>query len=144
MPIRGNSKQNQKRTLQSFYIELTQDHKNVVDVSIGKNMLAFIDMVDRTFEKTQIWGLTSLYHLVLQKEDRWDSDWYIKVISVEDDQYHFEYLLPVHKRPWPNATVTVEVKSLEGAKKYLLIAMKECEGWTGNAELEKLLRDNNL
>ena len=144
MPIRRKSEQNEKVSLQSFYLELTEDANNVASVSIGNDMLAFIDMVNQTFKDTEIWALTSLYRLVLQKDDRWGSEWYIIVNSLGDNQYHFEYLLPADKRPWSKARVTGDVTSLEEAKKYLLIAMKECGGWTGNSELQKLLRDHNL
>jgi len=37
-----------------------------------------------------------------------------------------------------------EAKSIKEAKKFLLIAMKECQGWKGNLELERLLYENGI
>ena len=52
--------------------------------------------------------------------------------------------MPDDKKPWDNATVTGVTTTLEDAKKYLLISMKESGGWQDNNELEKLLTDNKL
>ncbi|NRB61676.1 MAG: hypothetical protein HRU40_01370, partial [Saprospiraceae bacterium] len=56
---------------------------------------------------------------------------------------YIEYLIPENKQPWEHAMVRGEAKSLEEAKKFLLIAMKKSEGWKGNLELERLLNDVN-
>ena len=107
-------------------------------------MLAFIEMIDKTFLETQIWGLTSLYRLVLQAKDQWDTEWFVIVNCIGNNEYYFEYLMTADKRPWDNATVKGVTQNLTEAKKYLLIAMKESGGWTDNVELQNRLSENNL
>jgi len=137
MPIFTNSKQKKDRTLEEFYIDLKNSSDKVTS-EIGSNMLQFIEMINSIFKQTEIWGLTSHYHLVLQAEDKWDSEWYIKVGSL-GNEYYFEYLLPDDKKPWDYAAVKGVAQSLEEAKKYLLISMKNCSGWLNNNEINDLL-----
>lgn len=144
MPIIRNTKQSKDKDLHSFYTELTNDGNDVVTKTIGNNMLAFIEMLNQTFVETQIWGLTSLYRLVLQTKDQWDSKWFVIVNCIGNHEYYFEYLMPDDKRPWENATVKGVAQNLADAKKYLLIAMKESGGWVDNTELQKRLLENNL
>jgi hypothetical protein len=49
--------------------------------------------------------------------------------------------MPAHKAPWPYATVQGTPNSLEEAKKYLLIAMNESEGWKENLELRQFISE---
>ena len=144
MPLLGNSEQNKTRTIEDFYRDLTNDKSNAVWEKIGKNMLAFIDLINQSFLETEIWGLTSHAHLVLQTQDRWDSDGYVTVSCIGSNEYYFEYRLPKEKSPWEYATVKGVARDFSEAKKYLLIAMKESEGWKGNKELENLLLENGL
>jgi len=144
MPIIRNTNQSRDKDLESFYAELTDDSNDIISKTIGRNMLAFIEMINHTFLETQIWGLTSLYHLVLQTKDKWDSEWFVKVTCLADNQYKFEYLMTADKRPWDKAIVKGIAHGLTDAKKYLLIAMKESGGWTNNLELQKRLLENNL
>ncbi|WP_123849577.1 hypothetical protein [Chitinophaga lutea] len=95
-------------------------------------------MIDQLFVETALWGLTSHYDLVILPKDDWKSDWYVKVLASSFGEYRFEYLLPENKRPWKNAVVIGVATNLAEAKKYLLIAMLESEGWQGNTELKKL------
>jgi hypothetical protein len=144
MPLLGNSKQNKTRTLEDFYLDFTKDKSNPVWEKIGRNMLAFIDLVNQTFPETKIWGLTSHSNLVLQTQDKWDSDWYVTVNCIGSNEYYFEYRLPKDKSPWEYATVKGVAKDFSEAKKYLLIAMKESEGWKDNNELKKLLLEYGI
>ena len=108
-------------------------------------MLEFIDMVDEMFHETTIWALTSHLRLVLQTKDDWQSKWLVIISSIGLGEYHFEYLMPEDRQPWDNAIITGGVAcNLPNAKIYLLIAMRESEGWKGNAEFERLLMENNL
>lgn len=139
MPIKRNSDQ-KRLTLEQFYIELSETSTNSY-VDVGKRMIQLIKMINETFKETELWGLTSHARLVIQSEDDWTSKWYVIIASIGTDDYYFEYLMPKDKQPWKNAMVRGEAKSLEEARKFLLIAMKESEGWKGNLELEKLLDD---
>jgi len=103
-------------------------------------MIALLKVINSLFINTQLWGLTSHARLVIQSKDEWKSDWFVIINSVGLEEYYIEYLLPNHRGPWPNAIVRGEAKNLEEAKKYLLIAMRESEGWVGNKELELLLK----
>jgi hypothetical protein len=135
MPIRRNSEQG-NISLEEFYQRF--------DKKIAKRMLPFLGLINQIFQETQLWGLTSLNRLVIQNSDNSNSDWFVIVYNGGMDEYYFEYLLPERKRPWKQATVQGEAKSLEEAKKYLLIAMRESEGWEGNLEFERLLEENGL
>ena len=142
MPIKNSSDQKGK-TLEEFYMELSE-HKSNNWVHVGKKMLELIKMINNIFEETQLWGLTSHARLVIQSEDNWESNWYIIIASNGTDNYFFEYLIPEDKQPWEGAMVRGEAKSIKEAKKFLLIAMKECQGWKGNLELERLLYENGI
>lgn len=107
-------------------------------------MIQFIGVINSLFKQTQIWGLTSHARLILQSADDSASEWYVTISSIGHDYYFFEYLLPANKRPWSNAQVKGETQSLADAEKYLLIAMRESEGWLGNEELDKLLAERDL
>ncbi|WP_318311749.1 hypothetical protein [Flagellimonas crocea] len=143
MPLFANSKQNKGKRIEDYYLELSEDKSNPVWAEIGKNMLTFIEMINEIFKETKIWGLTSHSRLVLQTEDRWDSEWYV-IINALGHEYYFEYLLTDDKKPWENATVKGVVQNLEDAKKHLLISMNECGGWKNNTELKKLLDENGI
>ncbi len=144
MPLLGNSKQNKTRTITDFYLDFSKDKSNPVWEKIGKNMLAFIDLINQTFIETEIWGLTSHSHLILQTQDKWDADWYVTVYCIGGNEYYFEYRLPVDKSPWKYATVKGVAIDFSEVKKYLLIAMKESEGWKDNDELKRLLLENGI
>ena len=144
MPIIRNTKQSIDKDLYGFYAELTDDANEVVTKAIGKNMLALIEMINQTFVETKIWGLTSLYRLVLQTKDQWDSERFVTIYCIGNNEYYFEYLMTDSKKPWDYATVKGVTQNLTEAKKYLLISMKESGGWANNVELKKRLLENNL
>jgi hypothetical protein len=137
MPLTRNSDQ-ASETLEQFYAGFAARGNEYP--ALSQAMLAFVDMVNRSFVETPLWGLTSLARLVIQAEDDWKSPWYIIVVSsVTPGHYLFEYLMPENQAPWPQATVHGTASSLEEAKRYLLIAMHRCGGWADNHELEQLL-----
>ena len=144
MPLIGNTKQNKEKTLENYYLDLTNDKSNPVWSKIGLDMFAFVKMVNETFKETTIWGLTSHSRLVLQTKDKWDAEWFVIVNCIGSNEYYFEYLMTDDKKPWNHATVKGVTTSLDDAKKYLLISMKESGGWQDNNELKKLLTDNGL
>lgn len=139
MPIKRSSFQSNK-TLEEFYIRLSEESPSAY-IDVGKRMLLFIEMINQLFKTTQLWGVTSHARLALLIEDSPELKWYVIISNVGLDSYYFQYLLPEYKQPWDYAMVNGEAKSLEEAKKYLLIAMRECEGWKGNIELSTLLKE---
>ena len=140
MPIKRCSDQ-KAITLEAFYKDVSKHH-NQKPFDVGEKMLSLLKLINELFTNTQLWGLTSHYRLVIQSEDNWKSDWLIIISNIGVDEYYFEYLIPTHKSPWPNAMVRGEAKNIEDAKRYLLIAMRESEGWVGNKELDKLLKEH--
>lgn len=144
MPLIRNTKQNKKKSLEDFYLDLTQDKSNPVWSKIGNDMLAFTKMVNELFIETIIWGLTSHSRLVLQTADKWDADCFVIVNCIGSNEYYFEYLMTDDKKPWDNATVKGVTTTMEGAKRFLLISMKESGGWRDNEELNRLLIDNGI
>ncbi|MBJ6367515.1 hypothetical protein [Snuella sedimenti] len=140
MPITVCSKHS-KKSLVEVYQELGGYDNNPVWEIRSKAMTDFIKLINEIFKKTQIWGLTSHDRLVLLTEDNWESNWYVIINNIGNNEYYFEYLIPEKKSPWRNGMVQGVAQSLEEAKKYLLIAMNESEGWKGNMELENLLKD---
>lgn len=142
MPLVGNSKQNKERSIEDFYLDLKKE-KNPFWGSVSDSMLEFIRLINELFPQTTIWGLTSHSRLVLQASDKWDSEWFVIIKSL-GNEFQFQYLMPHYKSPWEDAFVKGVTRSLSGAKKYLLIAMKESGGWANNHELQQLLVDNDL
>ncbi|SHN16169.1 hypothetical protein [Chitinophaga sp. CF418] len=137
MPIIRSSGQKSK-TLEEFYLELTEGKSTEVEKEIGAAMLSFISMVNETFTKTTLYGLTSHYSLVIRETDDWKDEWYVTVYSIGDKRFQFNYKMPEATSPWKYATVHGQANSIEEAKDYLIIAMTESKGWIGNKELRKL------
>jgi len=102
-------------------------------------MLDLLELINHTFTDTQLWGLASLYRLVIQAENDWKSPWYI-IVSGVGNEYYLEYLMPDDKSPWQGARVVGGAISIVEARRKLIIAMHECEGWSGNEELADLVR----
>lgn len=112
-------------------------------------MLRLIDMINKLFKETLIWGLTSHARLLLLRTDDSASPWYVvmigsslEIIGIAD--YQFEYLVPADKQPWANAQMKGEAANLAEAERYLLIAMYESKGWEGNKELNRLTVERGL
>lgn len=141
MQIKRCSDQSSK-TLEEFYIFLSKQNAYYIDVA--KQMLAFIELINQLFKETLIWGLTSHERLVLLNEDNSAAAMSVIIYSIGKSEYYFEYLIPGAKKPWENAYVTGQANSIENAKRYLLIAMNESEGWSNNDELKQLIKLINI
>ena len=95
-------------------------------------------MVNETFINTTLYGLTSHYSLVIQSSDNWTEPWYVKVFSIGDKTWQFQYTMPEKISPWKDAIVSGQANTIDEARDFLIIAMTESEGWEGNKELRKL------
>ena len=139
MPIKRSPDQ-ENQTLEEFYNKFLETGTNQY-VDIAKKMLALIEIINQTFKETQLWGLTSHTRLIIQSEDSSESKGFVIIENVGTDDFYFSYLMPVDKRPWEGARVQGQAESIREARSFMLIAMKESEGWPGNIELEKLMRE---
>lgn len=133
MPIRRNTDQKSK-SLTEFYTEV-QNESNIVSKGVGTLMLDWIERINSDFIETEIWGLTSHYHLILQTENDYTSKTYI-ILTTGMDEFHIEYLIPKESEPWENAYVKGATKSLETAMKMLKTAMLNSKGWNESSELK--------
>lgn len=106
-------------------------------------MIKIIKFINKSFKDTLIYGLTSHLRLVLLTENDTAAKWHIIVATIGDGEFHIEYKIPDRISPWPNGRLIGSTKNFEEAKKYLLIAMKECEAWQNNMELDKALSNLN-
>lgn len=137
MPIKRCSEQKHK-TLEEFYAEFLPE-KNQFWVDVGTSMLRCIKLIDETFKETMIYGLTSHSALIFLAQDNSESDSFVTIHSSCDD-FHIEYLMVKNNRPWHNATVKGEAKSLDELKTLIIIAMAESQGWNGSLELKTLYK----
>ena len=113
MPIRRNTDQKSK-TLTEFYIDV-KNESSVFSKGAGTLMLNWIDRINSEFNETEIWGLTSHYHLVLQTENDYKYLSYV-ILTTGMDEFYFEYLIPKESEPWENAYVKGATKSLDKGK----------------------------
>lgn len=132
MPIRRNTDQKSK-TLTEFYTDV-KNESNVVSKGVGTLMLNWIDRINSEFKETEIWGLTSHYHLILQNQNDYTSKTYVILITGMDE-YHIEYLIPKELEPWENAYIKGATKSLDEAMEMLKTAMRNSKGWIKSTEL---------
>jgi hypothetical protein len=116
------------RTLEQFYGELVASDNNV-SRSIGEAMLRLLHELHSRPTEHEAWGLTSLHHLCLLAEDRYDTPWFVRVIGSES-QYLVEYLLPKNVEPWPSAYVQGQASSPEQAVNMVLVGMGRSGGWS--------------
>lgn len=132
MPLISCSSQPRK-TLEEFYKEVSSESE-VYSKEIGISMLSILAIINNTFKETNIYGLTSHYHLVLLSKDTYDSDWFVRILASKNN-FHIEYLLPKDDSPWPYAMVTGTSVDMTDFKKYLIIVMKKCSAWKDSKEL---------
>ena len=131
MPLIRNT--GQTKTLIEFYTEL-KDSSDFTSQSVGTLMLNWIEKINQEFKVTNIWGLTSLYRLILQAEDNYASTNHVILIA-NDDEYYIEYQIPKETAPWENAFVKGTATSLDEAMRMLRIAMANSQGWKDSPEL---------
>ncbi|WP_163411497.1 hypothetical protein [Flavobacterium ajazii] len=136
MPLIRCSEQ-KRQFLEEFYSEWVSE-SNEISASIGKSMLKIVDLINKTFTETKIYGLTSHAHLLLLSEDDSMSDWYVAINVSVLEEYHIEYQITKDSQPWENATIKGATKSMDEFKKIIIIAMSESQGWSKSAELNKL------
>lgn len=141
MPVVRCSDQ-RNMTLEEFYNDLAENSTGAF-AAAGKHMLTLLAQINEMFKQTTLWGLTSHSNLILLPEDNWDSGWLVAIGNFVDE-YSIEYLLPKEKQPWPNATITGKTKSIDDARKYLIIAMNGSKAWEGNPELEQLKKEYGI
>jgi hypothetical protein len=142
MPIKRFTEQ-ADGSLEEFYQEISS-RKAYDRMGVGEAMLRLIEEINRVFKQTDLWGLTSHAQLILLSADDIVSADCVILSSSGFTFYTIAYPLPVAKRPWQNAQVVGEVDTLEQAINYLLIAMRESQGWIGNEELLRLLAERSL
>lgn len=136
MPLIRCSQQN-RQSLEEFYSEWASG-SNEISAGIGKSMLKVIDLINKTFMETIIYGLTSHAHLLLLSENNTLSDWHVAIVADGLEEYHIEYQMTKDSQPWENAIIKGGTKSIEEFKNYIIIAMFESRGWDKNDELNKL------
>lgn len=144
MPLIRCSEQ-KRLTLEEFYKEfIPNNHDTFADV--GTPMLNVINIINDTFKETTIYGLTSHSTLLLLNEDSSSSPWFVALNGLaispngQRPQYYIEYLMTSDKQIYSNAMVKGETTSLDELKKYIIIAMTECQGWTNSNELKELYK----
>ena len=123
------------KTLEEFYKEVSIEEPSH---HIGESMLTLIGLINKTFVETKIYGSTSLRNLKLHADQNCDSASYVSIISGGPKDNFIEYAIPENKQPWPDTVVRGEADSYEKAIKYLIIAMKESDGWKNSEELKRL------
>jgi hypothetical protein len=135
MPLTHCTEQ-KRQTLDEFYSEwASSDDK--ISSDTGKAMLTIINLINRTFLNTKIYGLTSHAHLLLFSQDNCQTKRHLSIIA-NGQEFHIEYLLPKEKQPWTNATVRGTTNSIEEFRKYIIIGMAESLGWEESSELMEL------
>ena len=132
MPIERNTDQRSK-SLIDFYEE-AKNSSNQFSANSGELMIRWINEINFHFKTTEIWGLTSHFHLILQNQNDYSSESYV-ILTAGYDEYHLEYLVPEEIQPWSSAYVKGATKSLDEAMKMLKIAMKSSRGWPDSKEL---------
>lgn len=135
MPLKRCS--NQTGSLEDFYSEVASSSNTTLS-KIGKSMLEVVNLIDKTFIDTKVFGLTSHESLLLFSEDNWMSDWYIVITPNGLEEYDLEYKMTKESQPWENAFVKGGTKSLEKFKDLIIIAMIESKGWHESEELKIL------
>ncbi|WP_338793222.1 hypothetical protein [Bernardetia sp. MNP-M8] len=141
MPIQRRD--NNFGTLEEFYQKI---EKIPHELDFGSRMLLLIDEINKMFVHTDLWAYTSHGTLVIQNiDDIKQEEQLIEICYHYNGTYRINYEMPKHA-PWKNAKVHVHglADGIEEIKKYLLIAMRESEGWKGNEELILLLKKYEL
>jgi hypothetical protein len=143
MPLHRSPVQG-RQTLQEYY-QAIANSKNPVDRLVGQQMGQLLAVLNDLFPQMPLWGLTSMARLGLSSDSEFTNAWFVLVSSaIIPDSYQLEYVLPANQRPWEHAVVQGQSYSVEQTKRYVLIAMRESEGWVGNVEFEAVLAQHGL
>jgi hypothetical protein len=137
-PLQGH------QPLQAYYHEIA-NRESPVDRLVGQQMGQLLAVLEDLFPQLPLWGLTSMARLGLSPDPEFTSSWLVLVSSAFlPDAYQVEYVLPVDRRPWEQAVVQGQSQSVAETKRYLLMAMRESEGWAGNSAFEAVLTQYGL
>jgi hypothetical protein len=79
MPLIHCSEQG-RQTLQEFYSEWASS-TDKISANIGRSMLGVIELINKVFLETKIYGLTSHAHLLLLSKDDSKSDLFVAIIT---------------------------------------------------------------
>lgn len=101
-------------------------------------MLSVIEMINKTFSVTEIYGLTSHAHLLLMATDNSKAEYFVAIIANEDDEFHLEYSVPKFPQRWRNPILKVATKSLNEFNQAIIVAMSKSNGWPESCELKNL------
>lgn len=119
-----------KAPLDQFFEELTLQ-EDYAGRDGAKAMLGLISRLRASDCPHRVYGLTSHDRLCLLAEDSYASSWFVIVSALDSNNYRVEYRMPDRLSPWPEAYVTGESHSEDGALRMVLIAMERSEGWLG-------------
>lgn len=144
MPLIRCSEQ-KRLTLEEFYKEFIP---NKIDTfaDVGTPMLNVLKLINDTFKETTIYGLTSHATLLLLNRDSSLNPWFVALNGLETlpngqrNEYYIEYLMTSDKQPWPDARIKGATTSLGELRKYIIIAMYECKGWSDSDEITELYK----
>jgi hypothetical protein len=143
MPIHRSPVQG-RPTLEGYYQEIANS-KDPIDQLVGQQMLHLLELLNALFPHMALWGLTSMARLGLSPDPQFTGAWFVLVSgALLPGAYRVEYLLPANRRPWEHAFVYGESQSVEETKRYVLLAMRESEGWAGNEEFGAVLAQHGL
>jgi hypothetical protein len=132
MPLRRSPEQ-KRQSLDEFYAEV-EGWDDPGSSRGGAQMRQIIKRLDAEFSSTDIWGLTSHVHLLLQASSEYAAPWFVSVVCYAD-QVVVEYRLPAHEAPWKDAVVRGVTTDVETSVAYIRSAMIRSRGWPQSREL---------
>ncbi|ROH99612.1 hypothetical protein [Chryseobacterium daecheongense] len=135
MPIVRCSAQKNK-TIEEFYREFIPKPGDRFGDG-GTPMLKVLEILNRIFKETDIYGLTSHTTLLLLSKDDNELEWFVAINGFEN-RFCIEYIIPKKDSPWENATIKGQTTSLDLFEEMIIISMYKSEGWIDNIELKKM------
>lgn len=135
MPIVRCSAQKSK-TLEEFYRELIPKPGDKFGDG-GTPMLKVLEILNRIFKETDIYGLTSHATLLLLSKDDDEMEWFV-AINGFGNIFCIEYIIPKKDSPWENATIKGQTTLLDSFEEMIIISMYKSEGWRDCLELKEM------
>ncbi|WP_261512029.1 hypothetical protein [Chryseobacterium paludis] len=111
MPIIRSSEQISK-SLEDFYKDLVPKVEDTFGDNGTPPMLNVLEVINKLFKETLIYGFTSHSTLLLMEEDNSISDWFVAINGYRNE-YHVEYIIPKEKSLWENVKIKGETTSLK-------------------------------
>jgi hypothetical protein len=131
MPIKRCKDQSQtNQTLVSFYKELQQSNEPVSN-NIGTHMLQLLAKLNAIFTTSDIYALTSMFHIVLLSENTWKSQWILKFITNGT-----EFIISEIDEEMREFTKETTFTTQEEFIAYILNAMRKSDYWKDIPEFE--------